>query len=339
MAIGDLCVIGHPSRLGGADTELDHQIRCWHAMGIRVHLCHTGPLDQGLRQMRMKDRGCVYHESREWQSLEGLHCIAYCNGDFLSALPEIKKYARTTTFVNCMTWNFDKELEMQERGLIDFHLYQTPHAFERVSPKLASLGTYRPLMVTPHFHAADFPYIDKRPTNTFRFGRISRGDADKYGSRQLWIYETMTAPVLKEGWILGWDSRAAEKFGRQPDSYIHTFPEGGKSQREFYKFCDAIIMTTETFENLPRVGFEAMASGSLLVVDNRGGWKLQVDQGVTGWLCADDREFVYRSCRCAFETEERDRMRQAAREKLDREWGLESAMQSWERIFKAWSEL
>lgn len=335
--VSELCVIGHPSRLGGADTELDHQIRCWQAMGITVHLCHTGALDANARSMRMADRGCIYHEPRDWPSLAGLHCISFCNGQFLESLPQIRRYARTTSFVNCMTWNFERELEMQERGLIDFHLYQTAHAFERVSRRLQSLGTYRPLHFVPYFHAADFPYFDQRPGDRFRFGRISRGDADKFGPRQLWIYETMTAPVLKEGLILGWDGRARARFGREPDPYIRTCPEGSISQQDFYAFCEAVIMTTETFENLPRVGFEAMAAGSILVVDNRGGWQLQVVDGVSGWLCADDREFVYKASRCAFEAEERAAMRTAARERLEQHWGLEAAMRSWDEVFRSWA--
>lgn len=333
-ALDALCVIGHPSRLGGADTELDHQIHCWQAMGIGVHVCHTGPLDANLCAMKLADRGCVYHAPRDWPSLDGLHCISFCNGEFLAALPEIKRHARTTTFVNCMTWNFDREIEMQGRGLIDFHLYQTDHALQRVSPKLRELGTYRPLRFRPYFHREEFPFHAERPTDKFRFGRISRDDADKFGSRQLWIYETMTAPVLKEGIILGWGSHAERKYGRRPDSYIRTFPEGGMTQAEFYAFCDAIIMTTETFENLPRAGFEAMSSGSVLVVDRRGGWEELVEDGRSGWLCGDDREFVYKASRCAFEREERAAMRLAAREKLDREWGLEAAMQSWNQVFR-----
>ena len=268
-----------------------------------------------------------------------MHCISFCNGEFLQSLPDIVRHARSATFVNCMTWNFDRELEMQERGLIDFHLYQTDHALERVSPKLRGLGAYRPLRFQPYFHAKDFPFHDGRPADNFRFGRISRDDGDKHGARQLWIYETMTAPVLKAGTIVGWGSRAERKYGRQPDSYIQTYCEGGLSQQEFYARCEAVIMTTDTFENLPRVGFEAMASGSVLVVDNRGGWKLQVDDGITGWLCHDDREFVYKASRCAFEPEERAAMRTAARQKLEQGWGLQTAMDSWEQVFEAWEAL
>lgn len=149
----------------------------------------------------------------------------------------------------------------------------------------------------------------------------------------------MTAPVLKEGLILGWGSKTEEKFGCRPDPCINTLSPGSISQRAFYTQCEAIIMTTDTFENLPRVGFEAMASGSILIVDNRGGWKLEVEDGVTGWLCNDEREFVYKASRCAFEPEERNQMRFAALKKLQNEWGLQPAMDSWAHIFKQWEKI
>jgi len=305
-------------------------------MGIEVHVCHTAPLDANLRALKLEKRGCIYHSPCDWPSLEGMHCISFCNGQFLTALPEIKQYARTTTFVNCMTRNFGRELEMQARGFIDFHLYQTEHALERIGPQLSPLGGYRPLLITPYFHQQDFPFHHARPADKFRFGRISRDDRAKHGGAQLWIYETMTAPVLKEGLILGWGPRAQSKYGRAPEPYVQTYLEGGLSQLDFYAFCEAVIMTTDTMENLPRVGFEAMASGSVLVVDNRGGWRLQVDDGQTGWLCRDEREFVYKASRTAFEGLEREAMRRAARRKLETRWGLQPAMESWNAVFEAW---
>jgi len=308
-------------------------------MGVEVHVCHTGGLDANTRAMNLEERGCVYHSPKDWASLDGMHCISFCNGEFLKSLPEIRKHARTTTFVNCMTWNFNDEISAQENGLIDFHLYQTQHAYERVSQKLADSGTYRPLFFQPYFDAAQFPYIDDRPQDKFRFGRISRDDADKFNARQLWVYETMTAPVMKEGLILGWGPKTQNKFGREPESYVQVMRAGAISQRAFYTQCEAIIMTTDTFENLPRVGFEAMASGAILIVDNRGGWKLQVEDGVTGWLCNDDREFVYKASRCAFEQEEREEMRLKARQRLEENWGMQAAMDSWAQVFEAWESL
>lgn len=336
--IKQLGVIGHPSKLGGADTELEHQIRLWREMGIDVYICHTSGYDENCKKMRaeMESIGCKYIESKSWKDLGGLDVISFCNGRFLENLPEIKKYARSTTFVNCMTWNFNKELEMQEKGLIDFHLYQTQHQFDRVSIKLKQFGSkYRPIFFNPYFHGEAFPFTERNNGDLFKFGRISRGDADKYGRRQIWIWETMTAPILKAGIVLGWDHRAQKKLGDLP-SYIFGLPEGKVSQQEFYKECDVIIMTTDTFENLPRVGFEAMSSGSLLVVDDKGGWKVLVEDGKTGWLCKNEREFVYKGSRCAFETEESNQMRRNAKNKLENEWGRENSAKSWENVFSQW---
>jgi glycosyltransferase involved in cell wall biosynthesis len=194
-------------------------------------------------------------------------------------------------------------------------------------------------MTTPYFHAAEFPFHDERPKDKFRFGRISRADPDKFHDQQLWIYETMTAPELKEGYVLGWSQRIQRKYGREPEGYIHTYPERGLTQQGFYAACDAVIMSTKTFENLPRVAFEAMASGSVLIVDKRGGWIELVEDRVTGWLCQDAREFVYKASRCAFEKEEREQMRHAARDRLERISGFEAASRSWAKIFDEWEKL
>lgn len=335
--ISDIAVIGHPSRLGGADTELDHQITCWLEMGVRVHIFPTHLPDANQMSLGLAQRGCIYHEPRDWSSLNGMHCISFCNGDFLKSLPEIKRYARTTSFVNCMTWNFPKEIEMHNKGFIDFHLYQTRHAFDKVSKALMS-ANYKPILFKPYFRAEDFPFHSQRPDDRFRFGRISRGDTDKFSKFQIEIYELMVAPVLKEGLIMGWKSTTEDKL-RKPPYYIRTIPEGGISQKDFYQFCDVLIMATDTFENLPRVGFEAMASGTVLVVDDRGGWKLQVESGVTGWLCYSKEDFVYKSSRIAFERDERTSMRHAARRKLETEWGKEAAMKSWEIVFNEWNKI
>lgn len=340
--IKELCVIGHPSKLGGADTELEHQIYLWREMGIDVYICHTGEFDQNAIAMKnsMEFIGCKYVPSKSWKDLNGMHVIAFCSGKFLDNLSEIKKYSKSTTFVNCMTWNFDKELESHRNNLIDFFLYQTQHQYDKVSPKLININkdNYRAIFFNPYFKNDAFPFIDRTRNDFFRFGRISRGDADKYNKYQIWIYETMTAPVLKSGMILGWDDRAEKKLGKLP-SYIKGYAEGQITQQTLYQECDVIIMSTDTYENLPRVGFESMSSGSLLVVDDKGGWKTLVEDGKTGWLCKDHREFVYKASRSAFEIQETNDMRHAAREKLNKEWGKENSIKSWEKVFNEWSKI
>ncbi|HEX4131662.1 MAG TPA: glycosyltransferase [Pirellulales bacterium] len=331
--MNDLCVIGFPSKVGGADTELDHQIHCWQALGLQVHLIHTGTLDANLQAMRMEERGCVIHEPRDWRACRGMHVISYCNGEFLKHLPQIKEHARSTTFVNCMTWLFDAEIAAHRQGLIDQFLYQTDHAIAKVKDRLVEANPcFRPFKVRPYFHAADFPFIAERPRDRFRFGRVSREDADKFHQAQLWVYETMVAPVLKEGVVLGINDRIRRKVGTEP-SWIKGYPAGSIPAQQVYAHSDCIIQMTDTYENLPRVAFEAMSSGSVLIVDDRGGWREVVEHGQTGYLCRDQREFVYYASRTAFEHQERRQMAAAARDWLDAKWGMAQAKAGWGEFF------
>lgn len=333
--MNEICVVGYPSRLGGADTELDHQIHIWQTLGLKVHLVHTGPLDENARAMRMDARGCVVHEPRDWQACRGRHVISYCNGEFLANLPAIKGYAKSTTWVNCMTWLFDAEKQAHRQGLIDHFLYQTDHARERVQDELKSINpSYHWHRVRPHFHLADFAYIENRPRDRFRFGRISRDDADKFHEAQIWVYETMVAPVLKEGIMLGVNDAVRQKIGRIPN-WIAAHPAGTFPAQALYAHAACIIQMSDTYENLPRVGLEAMASGSLLIVDDRGGWRELVQHGQTGFLCRDQREFAYYASRAAFELEEQRQMVRAARDWLTTNWGVEQAKAEWTRFFHA----
>jgi len=333
--ITELCVIGHASNLGGADTELDHQIYCWQNMGIKVHICHTGELSPRLLDMKLQDRGCIYHKSRDWPSLKGFHVISFCNGRFLENLEIIKIYAKTATFVNCMTWAFRKEIEFQRKGLIDFHLYQTDHGMDMIGSKLKNLGKpYRAIRVDPYFKRDDFPFIINRSNETFKFGRISRGDAQKFNVHQLDIYKKFYSKKPKDGIIMGWGPKTISKYPNQSiPNYIKTYPECGISQQDFYKHCDSVIMSTDTFENLPRVGMESISSGSVLVVDNRGGWKHLVNNGVTGFLCNDVNDFITKSTLLANNDNIRESMRHEAIKKLDVTWGMEAAMKSWDKVF------
>jgi len=331
--LSEICVVGYPSRVGGADTELDHQIHVWQALGLKVHLIHTGPLDENLRAMRMEDRGCIIHSPCDWGACRGRHVISYCNGEFLKDLESIKQFAKTTTFVNCMCWLFDQEKEMHRRGLIDCFLYQTDHARERVQPDLIAISpNYRWFKVRPYFHLAEFPYVEDRPEDKFRFARISREDTGKYHPAQLWVYETMVAPVLKEGVMLGVNDQIRDKIGREPN-WIRAFPAGGMPVQDVYRGAHCLIQMSETYENLPRVGFEAMASGCLLIVDDRGGWREEVLHGQTGFLCRDQREFVYYASRAAFERVERRLMTANARAWVETNWGMEQAKQDWSGFF------
>lgn len=333
-----ITVIGYPSRLGGADTELDHQIRIWQKLGITVQLLHTGDIDTNLKNMKMEERDCVILDPRKWDQCAGTHVISYCNDKYLKNLKTIKKYALSTTFVNCMTWLFGDEKTAIKKGLIDYNLYQRQEVLDKNFPQLKELNSdFKAEVVRPYFHSEDFPFIppSKRDYKRFRFGRIHREDTGKFRSDTNWIYNTMVAPVLKEGVILGFNKNCEDKIGKPPD-WIHTYSCGEISQQEFYSRVNVIIQPCDVnhTENLPRVAFEAMASGVPLIVDNRGGWTELVKHGETGWLCNDEREFVYYSSRMAYEKREYMEMIDNGLKWLRENWGEEKAKENWTKFFK-----
>ena len=100
-----------------------------------------------------------------------------------------------------------------------------------------------------------------------------------------------------------------------------------------------MLQPTDTTENWPRVGFEAMASGSVLVVDNRGGWRQMVEHGKTGWLCDHERDFIYYASKMAYEPDLRDEMAEAARVRGLELGGLEVSMESWKEVLEAMEKL
>jgi len=185
-----------------------------------------------------------------------------------------------------------------------------------------------------YFDKTKFPFHANRLNDRFRFGRISREDADKYAKETLWIYETMVSPGPKDGIILGFDNRSKEKIGQPPD-WIRAYIGNGITQQEFYAHCACIIQKCDTYENWPRVGMEAMASGSVLIVDNRGGWREMVKHGQTGWLCDEGKDFVYYASRMAYEPHEREAIANNAREYLDELTGEAESMRSWNEVICA----
>ena len=58
-----------------------------------------------------------------------------------------------------------------------------------------------------------------------------------------------------------------------------------------------------------------------------------MQHGQTGFLCRDQREFVYYASRAAFEREERKLMAVNARQWLETNWGMKQAKAQWTAFF------
>ena len=344
LTIPRLFVYGFPGLYGGAGTELHHQIIAWRSMELDVHLIPTngGWRGEPLYQ-EMRDLGVTVHEANDWSAVEpGDPVFGFCNAEFLAALPRIRERTRRTVFLNCMTWLFEKEREAMSRGLIGMFLYQNEEVRSRHMPELVALNTdpsIRFLTFTPYFDATRFPFVAARGSEFFGCGRISRQDADKFARDTLHIYEYFVAPKWKRGLFLGFDNRSEAKIGKL-HSWIRSARDHNEvSQQEFYRHCEIVLQPSDTTENWPRVGFEAMASGSVLIVDDRGGWQRMVEHGRTGWLCRHTRDFIYYASRMAYEPNLRADMAEAARLRGLELGGLQSSVASWEEAFEEISKL
>lgn len=339
-----LFINGFPGYYGGAGTELHHQIIVWRQMGMEVHLIPTGDgFGQETMLLEMAARGVTVHAPGDWSALEAEDVIiSFCNAEFLENLPEIRKRTKRTVFVNCMTWLFQKERQRMAEGQIALFLYQNEEVRQKNMPVLKSLNddpAIRFMTFKPYFHNESFPFIYERADEFFGCGRISRQDADKFARNTLRIYEYFVAPVFKRALFLGFGQRSRQKIGK-PYSWIRTAANQKEvSQQEFYRHCKIVLQPTDTTENWPRVGFEAMASGSVLIVDNRGGWRQMVEHGKTGWLCDHERDFIFYASKMAYEPRLREDMAEAARERCLNLGGLAASMESWEEVFETMANL
>ena len=339
MAGARIFVYGFPSLYGGAGNELHHQIVLWQSLGAEVHLIPSdADYSAGPLYPELLERGAVIHELDDFSSIDpGAPVFGFCSTEFLENLDAIRAHSTNTVFVNCMTWLFDRELVRMAEGKIRTFLYQNEDVRERNSFVLRALNPSSAvnfLTFVPFFDRSQFPFNELRPDDYFGCGRISRQDADKYSANTLLIYEYFVAPKPKRGLFLGFDERSEAKIG-QPYDWIRTAADQTEcSQQEFYRHCEIVLQPSDTTENWPRVGLEAMASGSVLIVDNRGGWRHQVEHGVTGWLCDHERDFIYYASKMAYEPELRREMAVRARDRVDALAGAASSRESWLEVFK-----
>ncbi|MFI3244276.1 MAG: glycosyltransferase [Akkermansia sp.] len=342
--IKKIFVHGFPSLYGGAGTELHHQIHIWLSLSLEVHLIPTqSGFENEPLYLELVSQGVFIHAPNDFTCLsQGDPILGFCNGDFLHNLPEIRQYTSRTIFVNCMTWLFDKEKERMKEGLISMFLYQNEAVRQKNMPELQSLNddsSIKFMTFKPYFNNAAFPFISEHSQDYFGCGRISRQDADKFSADTLHIYEYFVSPQWKKGLFLGFDARSEAKIGRPYDWIQVAQDQNQLSQQDFYRHCRIILQPSDTTENWPRIGFEAMSSGSVLIVNNRGGWQQMVEHGKTGWLCDTPRDFIYYASKMAYEPNLRDDMASAARERGADLASKVASSESWKEVLEQIAQL
>lgn len=334
-----LFIVGHPGLYSGSATELRHQLILWYRNFPNIEL-HIIPVMTGYNNEPLYEEclamGVKYHECRDYSAItEDDAVISFCSRVFMADLEKINRHTKRVCFVNCMTFLWKEEKETANKGLISHFLYQREGILKDHQRQLQVLGSKAKfLRFNPYFDASSLDFSVKDQEFT-QIGHISRPDQDKFSKDTLHIYEYMVSPKIKRAHFLGFDERSQAKIGK-PYNWIKTY----RDQREFpvknfYDTIDFVVQPTDTTENWPRIGLEAMYSGKPLVVDNRGGWRSMIRHGETGFLCDTPRDFIYWGSRLAYEPELRLRIAEAARKSAIEMSCEEVSGVSWQFVFES----
>lgn len=329
----EITITGYPSTIGGANTEMYDQIKVWHHMGIKISIMPTKDIDNNQKKLDLQKYGCEIYPVRSFHNLKNKNCIAFCNDNALNFLPQITQYSKTFTHIPCMC--VPKELEKKYQDLIDLWLFQTKINKDKTIEPLKNKNNLVCMFVKPYFDTEKFPFTptENRICGRFSFGRLSRGDILKWNKHQMWIYDNFQSDRPKFCNVVGWHNNFIQKCGPVERSWLRAYAANTVDVNLFYKTCNIFCITCDTLENFPRTGFEAMSSGSVLVVDNKGGWKEQIINRQTGFLCSDKYEFVKVMNELEKDPDLEDEIRINARKHVLEEYGIEKSALSWKKIF------
>lgn len=145
----------------------------------------------------------------------------------------------------------------------------------------------RRIVVPAAIRTWDYATVARDGARPVTIGRHSSGHAGKYPPELLSILMEVGAPAE----IVG-----GAPFYPHADPALFAFPPiGSASAAEFLARWDVFVYRCGTWvETWGRAVTEAMASGLPCVVERRGALPEQIEDGVDGFLCDDDREFVDR---------------------------------------------
>lgn len=336
-----LFILGHPSEYAGAGSELRHQVILWHLAFPDIKL-HIIPTSQGWKNEPLYEEMIAmdisYENPMDFSNVKQEDAlINFCSSQFLENLDKIYEKTKRILWVNCMTWLFDLEKKNAAKNYIKFYLYQRQEVRDDHKFHLERLGSDKNycefIHFVPYFHADKVDYLVNN-SEEVNIGRISRSDADKFSKDTVKIYNGILSSKKKVGHFLGWEEKIINKIGQIP-SWIATYKnQNVLPVKRFYNIVDFIVQPTDTTENLPRIGFEAMHSGCPLVVDNKGGWKHMIDHGVSGFLCNSPEDFMYYGSRLAYDFELRTTISENAKKKVLELSSFEKSKESWKQIFE-----
>lgn len=337
-------VVGYPSYVGGADTELWHTIRIWRTAGIAVRMVPTWKAPDDWKA-RLEGIGVPTYQIDGQEELDsvpdlaGSTIVSFCNGEFLIHADRFRQLGCKVVWVNCMTWVFPKEIEHYERhGPFDRYVFQSEFQRQQLLRVLARFGVTEAAcrLIRGAFAFDEFPFnpLPHCPGEPFVFGRIARPDLDKWSSN-LWPIYRAVQYSNKQAKVMAWDEQLNNKCG-SPPAWALALAANSEPARKFMASLHCMFpINGGARENWPRSGLEAMASGVPIVAQREWGWCEMIEHGVTGFLGGDDCELAHFTAMLAHDEELRLHIARQARHRLVSELASPAAiLPKWVELFR-----
>lgn len=328
--------IGHPSSHGGARTELWHTIKLWRRFGVEVTVIPTWSTNTEWRT-RLADIGCEVLDLKPKELFlpDDSLIVSFCNGPFIACSRQLRNCR--LIYVRCMNY-WDDPLDRQtiERdGPFNAYVCQSEYQRRLLWPRLHAAGVTEDQcpIIRGAFDLDSYPFRPKphRNGDPFVIGRLSSCDRRKYPDNLWEIYGRI--PGIKAR-VMGWDRSRVEQYIGKPPDFAEVLSQCGENADEFVRSLHCMVhpMGSAT-ENWPRVVLEAMAVGTPVVTDRRGGVVEMIEHERTGYLCQSTEDFV--NYTTMLSENEPIRMDIASRART----AIEEELADPETIWAAWAKL
>lgn len=341
--MGCIIVVGYPSAIGGADTELWHVLRLWRSFGLDVRLIPTWRAASDWRA-KCDSIDAVTIEVKgpdalgDVPDLTGATVVSFCNGEFLKNAHSFRAMGCKIAWVGCMTWLFPAEREYYERhGPFDAYVFQSEYQRSKLLPELRQYGVVdeQCFLIRGAFNAEEFPFIPRarEPDGEFVYGRLARADLDKWNATTWSTFGAIPCPRRRVR-LMGVNERVLQKLGPKPE-WAEVLPPCAEDTTTFLRTLHCLVaINGGASENWPRVGLEAMAAGVPVIAENQWGWREMIEHGRTGFLADSIAEFAEHAGRLANDEGLRKEIAANARQRLVRDLANPVEIWSrWQRLF------
>lgn len=348
----EIWIAGAPSFVGGADTELYHQIILWRKHNIDVHIVPNTPNSMVPAMIEtVQNIGCTI-EQYSPSVFDGKVVVSYCNGPALDRLPEISKFKpRAFIWFNCMTWTFNPEIaairegwithlgfvsEYQKNYLINEYSKQLPEKQVDGSVQFGVNGFPQLFEYRPYLDIAQFDVLTKTD-EYFGVGRVSRADTAKYSDDCWRIFDRVLTPVPKKTYILGYSTEVEKKIGPPPISLDwQWWTAGAIPTKEFFSKIDVMIHKTGgSRESYCRVLVEAMAHGVVPLVERNYAFPeiLSKSEHLSKFImCDSSDEMSFKASQLAFNKPLLSKLKSQCRSYAEENFSDDNIVNSWLKV-------